>query len=165
MKLRAIALFTVDGELQAVAMRALLDSPRGLRVASTLDEALRILQRDSSDLDMVIVDLDSDAGELALANALRGCSERLPVVAVTSLQPSQATAILTRKGAAAYLRKPLTPNRLSAVIDQFTTPHQPLRQATIAPIDRLGPGLWTDFAEELSLSACRLRPGRLSAES
>ena len=147
-KPRAIALFSADGDLQNAAMTAVLGSRRGLRLASSVDEALRLLARDLSDLDMVIVDLDLDVHGVALLKALTFCCNRIPVVAIKSRKNIGPT-----KGAVACLDKPTTSKQLSAVIQQATTAPRKVSRESSAPRDCLGPGLWTDFPGEIALSA------------
>jgi DNA-binding NtrC family response regulator len=147
-KPRAIALFSGDGELQNAAMTAVLGSRRGLRLGSSIHEALRILERDLSDLDMVIVDLDLDVHGIALLKALTFCCNRIPVVAIKSREN-----IAAAKGAVACLDKPTTSKQLSAIIQQATTaPPKRLGRESVAPRNCLGPGLWTDFPGEIALS-------------
>ena len=122
-----IALFTADMALTRAAISAATAEGRALRVASSSPDAISILHSDPAEFGLLVVDLDSDAHGVTLLHALNYLADRVPVVAVTSLETSYAAPVALGHGAVECLGKPVTAQQLTATIGRFWC--LPARQA------------------------------------
>lgn len=119
MKPRAIVLFSADADLQHSVITAATSSRRALRLASTVQHTLEVLQSDLDDIDMIILDIDSKICGIMLLNALGFCCERIPVVTVTDFERDYALPHALSKGAVACLGKPVTADEISALMERL----------------------------------------------
>lgn len=120
--IRTIAILAVNSAFTAILGRALEDS-RGHRVASfSTAEALATFMR-ISPVDVVVLDADMDgAGVQSAVRSLRSCS-RLANPLFDLLVLTRAEIVFHRPfllaGADAVLRKPVSPARLIACVDDL----------------------------------------------
>ena len=119
MKPRAIVLFSSDEKLQHAVMTAATTNRRSLRLASTVQHTLEVLQSGLDDVDMIILDVDSKICGIMLLNALGFCCERIPVVTVTDFERDYALPHALSKGAVACLGKPVTAEEIIALIGRY----------------------------------------------
>ena len=77
--------------------------------------AFRQLQAAVSDFDLAIIDLDPGVHGSALLEAI---GDRLPTLAVTSLEENYMDPITRRHGAFACLAKPFTADRLAELVNR-----------------------------------------------
>jgi DNA-binding NtrC family response regulator len=115
----AIAIFTNDRSVLEPAMAAALGSGRGLHLASNAPEAFAKIQRELGGVDMFIVDVDADVHGVTLLNALSFCTDRIPIVVVTSLEQADMEPVVRSKGAVACFGKPVTTEQLRDSIEQW----------------------------------------------
>lgn len=116
MKPPVILLFTNDPFVCRAAQDAVLPLRHGLRLIRSSREAFRVLQEDCADVDLAIIDLDPGMHGAAL---LEATVDRIPVLALTSLEEHYSTPLATRHGALACLAKPFTPGELAAAIEKL----------------------------------------------
>ncbi len=118
MKPHAIILISADTKLQQATMAAAGESRRALRLTATVQDTLNLLQSSMDDVDLIILDLDSDICGVMLLNALAFCCERIPVATVTSFERDYTLPIALSKGAVACLGKPVSAAELTALVNR-----------------------------------------------
>jgi len=119
MKPPVILLLTKDPEVCRIAQDTVLQARHGLRIIRSSREAFRALAAGCEDVDLAIVDLDPGLHGAAL---LEATGDRLPVLALTSLEENDMLPVAARHGALACLAKPITAARLTKVINELL-PH------------------------------------------
>lgn len=115
----AIAIFTKDKAVLEPAMQAALECGRGLHLASSAPEAFSKIERELGGVDMFIVDVDAEVHGVTLLNALSFCSDRIPIVVVTSLEQADMAPIARSKGAVSCYGKPVTKEQVREAIEKW----------------------------------------------
>ena len=116
MKPATIILLTSDPVLESTATEAVMRSRHGLRIARNPKQALHLLEEGLEDVELIIIDLDHDMRGLVLLNAAELCCELIPIITVTSLEPSYAAPVASAHGAVACLGKPVDRETLTSAI-------------------------------------------------
>ena len=120
MNTRTILLLSTDPTVEHVADHAVSGLKQRLHVVSSCREAMRRLTDSAAVTDLAIIDLDPGMHGVTLLNAT---SDRLPVLALTSLEQEYMEPIALRRGAAACLEKPITAERLREAIVRALRTH------------------------------------------
>ena len=115
MKTPIVLLFSCDPLVERAVQEAVLSTRHGLREVRNSPDAFEVLQNQCADVDVAIIDLDPGMHGAAL---LEAASERLPVIALTSLEENYMTPLVKRHGALACVSKPFEPETLAAVIER-----------------------------------------------
>lgn len=133
---RVIIVLSPDENLQSTALAAVAGSRRALRLASRVQDTLDLLQSSLEDVDLILLDLDSDICGVMLLNALAFCCDRIPVATVTSFERDYTLPIALSKGAVACLGKPVTTGEIADLIERVcgcatTFPRNELRHTLV----------------------------------
>jgi DNA-binding response OmpR family regulator len=119
MKEKIILLVDADADCAGMVLEAGEQTGHGVRLSRDGAEAFGFLNREFDCIDCLIVDVDQGSHGMALLTALCTLWRRLPVIVVTGSEESHMKAAVLRLGADACLGKPLSIERLRAVIDSF----------------------------------------------
>jgi DNA-binding NtrC family response regulator len=114
-----ILLITGDAEVERAVLDAARGSRRGLNVARTAHEAVRVFSHGFDGFDLIIVDLDPDVHGITLFNALEDCHGKAPVVVVTGCEESYVTPVALARGATGCLGKPVTSARFARLLEDL----------------------------------------------
>ncbi len=117
MKGKLILLVDADADCGGIVLEASARSGHGVRLSRDSAEAFRVLSHEFDRIDTLIVDVDSGSRGLALLKAISALHRRPPIIVLTALEESHMEPVVVRHGAAACLGKPLSIERLQAVID------------------------------------------------
>lgn len=120
MKNKVMLLVDADADCAATVLEVAARTGHGVRLSQDGREAFGFLNRQFDGIDSIIVDVDPGAYGSTLLAAMCALRHRPPVIAVTALEESQFETVTARHGAVACLGKPLSIDRLRAVIDRVT---------------------------------------------
>ena len=119
MKEKIILLVDADADCAGLVLEAAARTGPGVWLSRDSREAFDFLIREFDRIDILFVDVDPGSHGMALLSALGALRRRPPVVVVTALEESHMEPVPARHGAAACLGKPLSIQRLRAVINRF----------------------------------------------
>ena len=116
MKARWALLYTCDADVESVVRRALFGTDTTLLLARTVGDALEIVCRLGSELDLAIMTFSEDCHGMTLLSAIHGCYEQLPTIVVVEKDSEHASALAYVNGARICLSKPVSLVELSNAI-------------------------------------------------
>ena len=119
-----ILLFDADSDSVGVLVRAAALKGHSVRLVTRTDDAFRILNCNFDDIDVVVVDADPGGHAMALVEAINGCEQRPPVIVLTALEEEYIKRIAAIHGAAIYLGKPLTVEKIESILDHLPQERQ-----------------------------------------
>ena len=110
-----------DAALRAIGGRQIIVQNAG--------EALRLICRHKSDVDLVVLDCENGSRGLTILAALSMLDNGLPVLVITSTDAAHTAAVAYANGASACLAKPANETELEIVIRALSEPKLQLRAA------------------------------------
>lgn len=126
MNARLILLLTRDGELLEHLNHATGGGTTVLR-AQTITDAIQILCRRGSELDLAVIDFAEGCHGMTLLSALHTCRPSLPIVVTTSTDAYHASMLAYSQDVAACLAKPISADELAIVIHELEEPKLQLK--------------------------------------
>jgi DNA-binding response OmpR family regulator len=115
MKPTIVLLLSTDPAIEQQVCEAVTATRHGLRTIQTTPAAFRALQ-ERGDVDAAIIDLDPGIHGTAL---LEAAGDRLPVIALTSLEREYMLPVASRHGARECLTKPFEAEELRAALERI----------------------------------------------
>src|SRR5881275_1534609 len=82
MNARLILLLTIDPIIEDVITKALLQNTDTVCIARTVADAMRIVSRNGSELELVVIDFDHGPHGMTLISAIKTCRNSLPILAL-----------------------------------------------------------------------------------
>ncbi len=119
MKEKVILLVDADADCAGIVLEAGARTGHGVRLSRDCREAFGFLNREFDRIDSLVVDVDPGSHGMALLAALGALRRRPPIIVLTALEESHMEPVAARHGAVGCLGKPLSIERLRAVIDRF----------------------------------------------
>jgi len=119
MKEKIILLVDADADCAGILLEAGARTRHRVRLSRYSRDAFDFLQREFDRIDILVVDVDPGSPGRVLLSALGALRRRPPVIVLTALEESHMEPVAARHGAVACLGKPLSIERLRAVIDCF----------------------------------------------
>ena len=114
MKPTIVLLLSADPAVERAAWEAVTATRHGLRSIHSAPAAFRALQ-ESDDVDAAVIDLDPGIHGTAL---LEAAGDRLPVIALTSLEREYMLPVASRHGARECLTKPFQAEELKTALER-----------------------------------------------
>jgi DNA-binding response OmpR family regulator len=118
MKANVILLVDADGDSVGFVLEAAARTGRGVRVARTRDDALKVLKSRFRSIDALIIDADPVADALALLAQISCSEQALPLLVICAADTYMKTMV-ARERAAACLCKPVSIEQLRSTIDRI----------------------------------------------
>jgi DNA-binding response OmpR family regulator len=116
---RNVLLVTRSGnELIGLIEEAARKTGRGLKKANSTQPTPQILSVGLEDVDLAIVEMDASLHSIAIVEALNCLAAAPPVIALIKADEAEATPIVRRYGATAYLTKPFSADELATLMDK-----------------------------------------------
>ena len=106
----------------SVIVNAAVEAGRGLRHASSSQEAFDILAEGLDNIDVVIIDVDPGIHSLSVLEAISYRKTAPPVIVVTGFEEMDMAPMAYRHGATACIGKPFTALELAALIHDVCIP-------------------------------------------
>jgi len=106
----------------SVIAEAALEAGRGLRHASSSQEAFEILAGSLDDIEVVIIDVDPGIHSLSVLEAISYRKVAPPVIVVTGFEEMDMAPMAYRHGATACIGKPFSALELAALIRDVCVP-------------------------------------------
>ena len=106
----------------SVIANAAVEAGRGLRHASSSQDAFKILADHVDNIDVVIIDVDPGIHSLSLLEALSFRKTAPPIIVVTGFEEMDMAPMAYRHGATACIGKPFTALELAALIHDVCIP-------------------------------------------
>ena len=103
---RVILLFTCDRALDGMVAEALLGSSAIVLITRNVTDALQIVCGRGRELDLAVLDLDSECRGMTLLSAVHTCFSDLPVLITTTCDEQRLRTLAYANGARACLNKP-----------------------------------------------------------
>jgi DNA-binding response OmpR family regulator len=124
--MKADVLLLVDADPNSAELVALAAEQSRHRViqANTSVEALRTLNGNLGEVDVIVVDVDLAAHGLDVLEAIDVSPTAPPLIILTSLEEGYMTPAGAGRGAAACLAKPFTVEKLASIIERVSAPEQ-----------------------------------------
>src|SRR5262245_54627381 len=119
MKEKAILLVDADADCAGVVLDAGARTGHTVWLSRHTRDAFDFLIREFDRIDILVVDVDPGSHGMALLSALGALRRRPSIIVVTALEESHMQPVAARHGAVACLGKPLSIERLRAVINRF----------------------------------------------
>jgi DNA-binding response OmpR family regulator len=125
MKPRVVLLYSRDRNFDRVLKEALLGTRAVVLIARSLDAVRKIVCRRGSELDLAILDFNRGFCGVTVLNALNGCVDKPPTLAVNSEGKGRAGTLTFAKSARVCLSKPFSSAILAkAIANLCPTPTQ-----------------------------------------
>ena len=106
---RPILLLTLDPMVEETMAEALLETGGMICTARTADDAMRIICRTGSELELAIIDFDHGSNGMTLLSAINTCANHhLPMLVLTPPGEEHARFVARANGAAECLAKPIS---------------------------------------------------------
>ena len=116
MKPRLVLLYSRDRNFDRVLKEALLGTRAVVLIARSLDAVRKIVCRPGSELDLAILDFNRGFRGVTVLNALNGCYDKQPTLAVNSEGEGRAGTLTFAKSARVCLSKPFSSAILAKAI-------------------------------------------------
>ena len=116
MKPRLVLLYTRDRNFDRVLKEALLGTRAVVLIARNLDALRKIIFRRGRELDLAILDFNQGFRGMTVLNAVNGCYDKLPTLAVSSKGEGRAGALAFARNARVCLSKPFSSAILAKAI-------------------------------------------------
>ena len=121
-----ILLVDADADSLEAVMQASAERGYAVRLAMKNSQAFGILHRDIGQIDLVLLDLDSDVNGTALLEAIFGCVEHPAVVVLAGAGGGYLKRVAAARGAVC-VSKPLTVERLRQAMEKVESDPQTTR--------------------------------------
>ena len=108
-----------SGDSNAIVARAAEMTGHGVSQVSDSRLAFEMLRSGTHDIDLLIIDVDSDIHPMAILEALSACRDFPPIIVLTGLEEYDMTPIAHRHGATACIGKPFTDDELASLIEEI----------------------------------------------
>ncbi|HSP64381.1 MAG TPA: response regulator [Pyrinomonadaceae bacterium] len=122
MKTTALLLVDSDSTSGALVSQAAAETGHQLIQAHTSHEAFCIIERGLEDVAAIIIDLDPGVHGLAVLEAIDICATTPPVIVLTGLEEVCMCGIAFARGAAAWIAKPFSAEKLAEIIEKVIDP-------------------------------------------
>jgi len=153
MEANVILLVDADADTCAATLAAARSAKLDVRYAQVTRNLSEITEYGLDDIALIVLDFDPDARGAAISETLREWSPPRPIILVSSVDAQQSMMLL--QGAAKYLSKTVSIERLTKAIEALAHPSQ------VDPSDCDRWGHWIEDRE----SACqKAAAGKLAAE-
>jgi len=114
---RPILLLTLDPMVEETMAEALLETGGMICTARTADDAMRIICRTGSELELAIIDFDRGSNGMTLISAINMCANHhLPILVLTPLGEEHGRFVARANGAAECLAKPISAAQMAKAI-------------------------------------------------
>jgi DNA-binding response OmpR family regulator len=117
MNRRPILLLTLDPMVEETMAEALLETGGMICTARTADDAMRIICRTGSELELAIIDFDHGTNGMTLISAINTCANHhLPILVLTPLGEEHGRFVARANGAVECLAKPISAAQMAKAI-------------------------------------------------